>query len=138
VASALGVKEDGGRPVTEALREFVADRALLLVLDNCEHLLLACAQLVRDLLQAGPKLTIVATSREPLHVPGEATFPLAPLATPGPAGDLAPETLGGVAAVKLFVDRAHASAVTWTGSRWRSNWPRHGYAPCRSTRSPRT
>ncbi len=82
------------------------DRALLLVLDNCEHLLLACAQLARDLLQAGRKLTIVATSREPLHVPGEATFALPPLPAPDPGRELALEALSGYAAVLLFVDRA--------------------------------
>ena len=79
---------------------------ILLVLDNCEHLLLACAQLARDLLQAGPRMAIVATSREPLHVAGEAVFPLATLSVPDPASDLAPDTLGGYAAVQLFLDRA--------------------------------
>ena len=106
VASTLGVREEPGRPLIETLRQFVADRTLLLLLDNCEHLLLACAPLARDLLQAGRTLAIVATSREPLHVPGEATFPLAPLPAPGPGGDVAPETLRAYAAVDLFVDRA--------------------------------
>ncbi|MBK9675692.1 MAG: winged helix-turn-helix domain-containing protein [Betaproteobacteria bacterium] len=106
VATAVGVREEPGQPIIGALQRFVADRALLLVLDNCEHLLVACAQLARDLLQAGRKLTIVATSREPLHVPGEATFPVAPLPVPEPAGDLAPDTLGGYAAAQLFLDRA--------------------------------
>ena len=85
IAATLGVREEPGRPIIETLRQFVEDRTLLLVLDNCEHLLLACAQLARDLLQAGRKLTIVATSREPLHVSGEVTFPLATLPRPDPA-----------------------------------------------------
>ena len=106
VASALGVREEPGQSIIGALQRFVADRALLLVLDNCEHLLLACAQLARDLLHAGPKMAIVATSRELLHVSGEATFPVAPLPAPDPESDLAPDTLGGYAAVQLLLDRA--------------------------------
>jgi predicted ATPase len=73
VASVLGVKEETGQPVHEALTKYVHDRQLLLIMDNCEHLLLACAALVTSLLQAGPRLSILATSREPLHEPGEAT-----------------------------------------------------------------
>ena len=88
IASTLGVREESGRPLIETLHQYIEDRALLLVLDNCEQLLLACAQLARDLLQVGRKLTIVATSREPLHVSGEATFPLATLPTPDPCGEI--------------------------------------------------
>ncbi|MBK9117311.1 MAG: winged helix-turn-helix domain-containing protein [Betaproteobacteria bacterium] len=106
VASTLGVKEDAGRPLVEALQRFVEDRTLLLVLDNCEHLLEACASLARDLLQAGRKLTIVATSREPLHVPGEAVFPLPPLPAPDLRSDPSPDALHEIASVRLFLDRA--------------------------------
>ena len=106
VAATLGVKEEANRPLVETLQRYVADRALLLVLDNCEHLLPACAQLTRELLQAGRKLVIVATSREPLHVAGEATFPLATLAAPAAGEELAPDALSGYAAVRLFVERA--------------------------------
>ncbi|MBK9675691.1 MAG: winged helix-turn-helix domain-containing protein [Betaproteobacteria bacterium] len=74
VVTALGVREEPGRPLIEVLQRFVADRALLLVLDNCEHLLLECAQLATSLLRAGRRLAILATSREPLHVSGEAVF----------------------------------------------------------------
>ena len=108
VASTLGVREEAGRPVIEALRQFVHDRTILLLLDNCEHLLLACAQLARDLLQAGQRMTIVATSREPLHVSGEATFPLATLRAPDPRSDVSLDVLSGYAAVRLFLDRASA------------------------------
>ena len=106
VASALGVREEPGRPVVETLQAFVASRTLLLLLDNCEHLLQACGHLARDLLQAGPGIAIVATSREPLHVSGEATFPLAPLAAPDAAHPLVPDALCEFAAVRLFVARA--------------------------------
>ncbi len=107
-ASSLGVREEAGRPVIETLRQFVTERTLLLILDNCEHLLLACAQLAKELLQAGQRMTIVATSREPLHVSGEATFPVAPLPVPASGGVLSPDAMGGSAAVQLFVDRASA------------------------------
>ena len=82
LASALGVIEESGRPVQEALVKHVRDRQLLLVLDNCEHLMQACAELAKALLQAGPQVKILATSREPLHVAGETTFPVPPLAVP--------------------------------------------------------
>jgi non-specific serine/threonine protein kinase len=111
VAATLGVQEEQGRPVTAALHRFVEDRALLLVFDNCEHLLLACAQLAKDLLQAGRQVTIVATSRERLHVPGEVTFPLATLPAPEPVRDHPPEALQDYAAVRLFLDRASAARL---------------------------
>jgi predicted ATPase/DNA-binding winged helix-turn-helix (wHTH) protein len=108
VASSFGVREEAGRPAIDTLREFATDRTLLIILDNCEHLLLACAQLGKELLQAGQRVTIVATSREPLHVPGEATFPVAPLPVPAPGGALSHDAMDGSAAVRLFVDRASA------------------------------
>ncbi len=73
VATVLGVREEAGRPVIEALVKFVKDRRLLLILDNCEHLAHACAELARQLLRSGPPLTILATSRDYLHVAGETT-----------------------------------------------------------------
>jgi predicted ATPase/class 3 adenylate cyclase len=92
VASALGVKEAAGRPVGEALVQHVRDRQTLLILDNCEHLLHGCAELTRQLLQAGPQCKVLATSREPLRLAGETTYPVPAL----------PEA----EAVRLFVDRA--------------------------------
>ena len=109
VASVLGVKEEAGRPVLEALERHVRDHELLIVLDNCEHLVAACAEIARRLLGAGAKLKVLATSREPLHVAGESVLPLSPLAVPGPlaAGEL--RALELYDAVRLFVDRAAAS-----------------------------
>ena len=109
VASVLHVKEDAGRPVGEALERFVAERRLLLVLDNCEHLVKACASLAHGLLQAGGGLRILATSREPLRVAGESSYAVAPLAVPsvlaaGEAGALAQDD-----SVRLFLDRAGAA-----------------------------
>jgi predicted ATPase/class 3 adenylate cyclase len=74
VASALGVKEAAGRPVLEALLKFLRNRHLLLILDNCEHLLQACADLARQALQAGAGSKVLASSREPLRVAGETTY----------------------------------------------------------------
>jgi predicted ATPase/DNA-binding SARP family transcriptional activator len=127
VAAALGLREEAGQPETppqaDRLAGFVRDKRLLLVLDNCEHLVGACAELVRRLLEAGPGLKVLATSREVLGVAGEAVWPVPPLAVPdaddeldaGPAlavpdgdGD-APEVLAGYDAVRLFSERAAAA-----------------------------
>ncbi len=108
VASTLGVKEEAGRPVTEALAKHVADRRLLLILDNCEHVLAACAELVRSLLQSGPQLRIMASSREPLHVAGEMTYPVPSLAVPDTSRPITLAQVTQYEAVRLFVDRAVA------------------------------
>ncbi|MCC6193103.1 MAG: adenylate/guanylate cyclase domain-containing protein [Burkholderiales bacterium] len=106
VAAVLGVKEEGQQGLAAALRAFVANRKLLLVLDNCEHLAQACADVARALLEAGPDLRIVATSRERLGIQGEQTCQIAPLAVPAP-GEAA-ESVASYAAVRLFVERAQA------------------------------
>ncbi len=77
-------------PCLEALAKAVKDRRLLLILDNCEHLLQACAETSSQLLQAGPQMKILATSREPLHVAGETTYPLPALAVPDPQQKIPP------------------------------------------------
>jgi predicted ATPase/transcriptional regulator with XRE-family HTH domain/Tfp pilus assembly protein PilF len=107
VARALGVGEGGERPLSEALALAVADRQLLLVVDNCEHLL-AAVPLLGELLAAAPDLTVLATSRARLRLRGERELPVGPLAAPGPEGSAAPPLAGlaGVAAVRLFVERA--------------------------------
>jgi predicted ATPase/class 3 adenylate cyclase len=109
VASAVGVKEEAGRPVIEALERYVADRCLLLVLDNCEHLLLGCASVARHLLRCGARLKILASSREPLHLAGEATFLLSALAIPSLRVPFEPAVLAQFEAVQLFVERAIAA-----------------------------
>jgi predicted ATPase len=102
VAVALGVREQPGVPAAEALARVLARRQLLLVLDNCEHVIGAAAQLCAGLLQACDDVRVLATSREPLAVAGEARYRLAPLPVPGPDGDSAE-------AVMLFADRARAA-----------------------------
>jgi len=107
-ASVLGVKEEVGRPVLEALVKFVGDRKLLLILDNCEHLLHACAELSTLLLRSGPQLRILASSRQPLQVAGETTYHVPSLSVPEPQKTATPQTLARYEAVRLFIDRACA------------------------------
>jgi len=101
VAGALGVPLGRGGSVVEALDEVLARRQLLVVLDNCEHVLGAAAQLCGALLPAADDVRVLATSREPLGLAGEARYRLGPLGLSGPAGDAARSE-----AVALFTDRA--------------------------------
>jgi non-specific serine/threonine protein kinase len=84
VAAALGVQDRPRQPLRETLVAHLRPRRLLLVLDNCEHLVAACARLAADLLQACPTLAVLATSREPLGVPGELIWRVPPLGLPDP------------------------------------------------------
>ncbi|HEY1698433.1 MAG TPA: AAA family ATPase [Trebonia sp.] len=82
VAASLGLPGVGARPALDAVTDYLADRRMLLVLDPCEHLTDACAELTEILLQSGPGITVLATSRQPLDVAGENICALAPLAVP--------------------------------------------------------
>ena len=104
VARVLGVQELSGTPLVETLCEQLAARQVLLILDNCEHLLEASARLTDSLLRNVADVTIVATSREPLHVAGEQIYALPPLSLP--ESSAAPEAVGRSEAVQLFVERA--------------------------------
>jgi predicted ATPase len=108
VASVLGVKEEAGRPVEEALIRHVRGKRLLLIFDNCEHLVQACAELGKTLLEAGSQVKVLATSREPLRVGGETTYPLPALNVANPHQALTMDTLMRCEAVYLFVHRAVA------------------------------
>jgi non-specific serine/threonine protein kinase len=108
VASVLGVREEPGASLTGALLRHLRDRSMLLLLDNCEHLVDACARLARSLLQGTVGVKILATSRDPLQIGGEVTYPLQPLAVPA-AGEAAPDALLRHESVQLFVDRARAA-----------------------------
>ena len=103
VAAALGVREQPGVPAEEALARVLARQQLLLVLDNCEHVIGAAAQLCAGLLAACDDVRVLATSREPLAVAGEARYRLAPLSLPDPDDQA---DAGGSEAVALFADRA--------------------------------
>lgn len=108
VASAISVREEPPRPLSETLFERLCHRRLLLVLDNCEHVVEECAQLSNELLRACPDLEMLATSREPLGIHGEQAWRVPPLAAPEPGIDDHPEVVAGYDAVRLFVDRATA------------------------------
>jgi predicted ATPase/class 3 adenylate cyclase len=108
-AAALGVKEDAGRSITDALVRHCHDRALLLVLDNCEHLIDACAEFAVQLLQSTSGVRILATSRERLNVRGERAYPLAPMRVPDRDAPDAATTLAQSDPVRLFIDRIAAS-----------------------------
>ncbi len=113
VASVLGVREQTARPLTDELIAYLQNRHTMLIFDNCEHLIAACAALVEKLLQTSPKLWILATSRESLGVPGEVIWTIPPLSLPDvqPWRDTksvqtALPAYGQSEAVQLFVQRA--------------------------------
>jgi predicted ATPase len=94
VAGVLGVREQAGLSTVEALTRYLQDRELLLLLDNCEHLVDACAALVDALLHWCPRLRVLATSREALRVDGERVWTVPPLAAPDPESSPDPDALG--------------------------------------------
>jgi predicted ATPase/class 3 adenylate cyclase len=106
VASALGVREGPGRPLLETLVNALSDRHLLVVLDNCEHLLDAAATLVDTFVRSCPRVSVLATSREPLGIAGERAYRVPSLSLPGPDQVLTSDEAGSFDAVRLFVDRA--------------------------------
>ena len=106
VASGLSVREVPGQGLMETVVGALRQQSLLLLLDNCEHLLGACAEVVNELLRRCPHLRVLATSREPIGIEDERVWPVSPLAVPAPgAGTDAAELLG-YPAVALFVQRA--------------------------------
>ena len=106
VATALSIQEEPGHDLFDTLLAALSERKLLLVLDNCEHLVDACATFVQALLQR-TAVRVLATSREPLRLPTETIFVVPPLETP-PMNTLDPAHLAEVEAVALFLDRARA------------------------------
>jgi predicted ATPase/DNA-binding CsgD family transcriptional regulator len=110
VMAALGLRDQAAADAQPLLRSYLADKELLLVLDNCEHLLEAAARLVSEVIRAAPGVRVIATSREPLSVAGEHVLPVPPLELPPPdaAGQLA--RLRQNEAVLLFTERAAAAS----------------------------
>ncbi|MFJ4650734.1 LuxR C-terminal-related transcriptional regulator [Nocardia sp. NPDC088792] len=100
VAEALNLRDESTAPLPR-LTEFLADKRLLLILDNCEHLIEACAALVGRIIATTPDVRVLATSREVLGIPGEQVMPVPPLAVPEEAED--------GDALQLFVERASAA-----------------------------
>jgi predicted ATPase/DNA-binding SARP family transcriptional activator len=110
VAAVLRLVEEPGRTPIQNLAEAVGQRRAVLVLDNCEHLVEACAQLSDGLLRRCPNLTILATSREALGIAGETVWPVPPLSLPLPSATVTASQLEHSEAVALFVERAQAVA----------------------------
>jgi predicted ATPase/class 3 adenylate cyclase len=107
IADAVGARAEGRRPVADTLREHLRDREVFLVLDNFEQMLPG-APLVADLLDAAPRVRVLVTSREPLHLAGEQEFPVPPLGLPDSAEPLTVDRLERSDSIALFVQRATA------------------------------
>jgi predicted ATPase/DNA-binding CsgD family transcriptional regulator len=107
IAQVLKVFKPGDVPLVEVLKRFLARKHLLLVLDNFEHLLEA-ASLVGELLAVAPQITVLATSRERLHIYGEHEYPVQPLSVPNLSSTESPEQLNRYDSIRLFVERAQA------------------------------
>jgi non-specific serine/threonine protein kinase len=109
LAAALGRREHGGEALLDTLIRYLGPRELLLVLDNCEHLIEASANLVERVLSSCPHVRILATSRELLRTDGETTWRVPSLAIPDPRGAHTSDDLLTFPSVRLFVDRAQAA-----------------------------
>jgi predicted ATPase/class 3 adenylate cyclase len=114
IAAALTIAGQPGRPILETLADTLAPQNVLIVLDNCEHLIGACAKAADAILRRCPRVHVIATSREPLGIGGEVIYRVPSLSLPGPDGDSAPgsATPGPSDAVALLVQRARDSGVT--------------------------
>ncbi|HSJ05028.1 MAG TPA: adenylate/guanylate cyclase domain-containing protein, partial [Verrucomicrobium sp.] len=111
VAAALNLRQEAERPLTSTLTQYLRDRHLLLILDNCEHVVAACARLAEVLLRACPRLSILASSREAMSIAGEIAWPVPPLSLPEDWREIsdapnALERLASYEAVRLFAERA--------------------------------
>jgi predicted ATPase/class 3 adenylate cyclase len=104
----FNLREDSHRTVLEILIDYLREKTLLLILDNCEHLIEACAQLSDSLLQACPALRILASSREALGITGEVAYPVPSLSTPNPANLPSIDKLQRMDSIRLFIERAAA------------------------------
>jgi predicted ATPase len=109
VADVLGVRLEPGRPVLDTVVEAVAGRSLLVLLDNCEHLIGACAKLADGLLRGCPNLALLATSREPLGIDGEYVYRVPSMGVPADGDDT--DAIAASEAVRLLADRAAAQGV---------------------------
>jgi predicted ATPase/DNA-binding CsgD family transcriptional regulator len=110
VMAGLDLRDQAGTEPHAILLDYLRDKELLLVLDNCEHLLDAAARLVTALVRAAPGLRVVATSREPLSVSGEHVIPVPPLEVPAPDASEPLDRLRQNEAISLFTERAAAAS----------------------------
>ena len=114
VAQALGMSQQEGRRIDEAISQWLRRKKLLVIFDNCEHVLEPTAALADNILATAPDVRILSTSRERLDVIGEAVHRLPSLAVPGEAAGLTPDEALRYGAVALFVDRAKAADTRFT------------------------
>jgi non-specific serine/threonine protein kinase len=114
VASVLGIEEKEGVQLIDTIADYLESRALLLVLDNAEHLLEACAQLVETLLRRCERLVIIVTSRERLAVTGELTYRIPSLSVPDDVNDATPESIAAYESARLFIERARLQVPHFT------------------------
>lgn len=106
ILNSLGVKEEAGKSPEETLSNYIKDKSILIILDNCEHLINECADTAEMLLSKSQKLKIIATSREALNCLGEQTYRLPPMLLPDPSSNTTPEMLTQYESVRLFIERA--------------------------------
>ncbi|MEO8209004.1 MAG: tetratricopeptide repeat protein, partial [bacterium] len=108
IAASLNIKEEGGRKITDIVIDFLKDKEIFLILDNCEHVIKECSLIVQTLLNKCPKLKILCSSREPLNLSGEKVFHVPTLSLPEPKEVYTVESVRNNEAVRLFEDRAKA------------------------------
>ena len=113
IAHPLGVKETGGKPILEVLKEFLSDKKILLVIDNFEQIVDSASQ-ISDLLSATNHLKILITSRILLHLIGEREFVVPPLSMPSQVATLSADDLEKYEAIKLFIERARAAKSSFS------------------------
>lgn len=106
VCAVFNLKPEQGANALTALTNFLKDKKLLLVFDNCEHVLKKCAELINEILRSCEDARIITTSREPLGIPEETVYRLQPLALPENINESSTDELAGYESVKLFIDRA--------------------------------
>jgi non-specific serine/threonine protein kinase len=113
VATVLGLKEQSGCSWSSVLVKELQTREMLLLLDNCEHVIYVCARMCQELMAGAPRLRVLATSREPLRIPGERCYRVPSLATPDPHAATTVDDLIRSPSVQLFIDRAKGAATSF-------------------------
>ncbi|WP_309715233.1 tetratricopeptide repeat protein [Armatimonas sp.] len=106
VADTLALREEAQTPLLTTVLSYLREKQILLLLDNCEHVVDACAWLCQQLIVSCPGVRVLASSREPLRIPGEVVYPVPSLTIPDPTRDTTPERLLSFETVRLFLERA--------------------------------
>jgi predicted ATPase len=114
IALAIGLRDEPQRPVIDMLCDYLHGKSMLILLDNCEHLVDACAQMTDRILRAAPNVHILASSREALGIAGEVTYRVPSLGLPDIDRILSIDSLSQYEAVKLFIDRAISAVPNFT------------------------